>query len=63
MYIYHSTERPYAWKQEDGYTWSEILHQVRVHLQFISARVVNFNLDEGLFPKAKHLRMHDSILF
>ena len=28
VYIYHSTDRPYAWKQEDGYTWSEILHQV-----------------------------------
>ena len=63
VYIYHSTERPYAWKQEDGYTWSEILHQVRVHLQFISVKVANFDLDEGLFPKTKQLRMHDSILF
>jgi len=30
VYIYHSTDRPYAWKQEDGYTWSEILHQMEL---------------------------------
>ena len=28
MYIYHSQEMPYAWKNDDGYQWSEILHQM-----------------------------------
>ena len=28
VYIYHSPEMPYAWKNDDGYHWSEILHQM-----------------------------------
>ena len=28
VYIYHSPEMPYAWKNDDGYKWSEILHQM-----------------------------------
>ena len=28
VYIYHSQEMPYAWKNDDGYQWSEILHQM-----------------------------------
>ena len=28
VYIYHSPELPYAWKNDDGYQWSEILHQM-----------------------------------
>ena len=28
VYIYHSPEMPYAWKNDDGYRWSEILHQM-----------------------------------
>ena len=28
VYIYHSKELPYAWSTDDGYQWSEILHQM-----------------------------------
>ena len=30
MYIYHSESAPYAWRGEDGYSWTEILHQMEL---------------------------------